>query len=379
VVEDYLLLGLRLGRHIDGFVDAYYGPPELAAQVEAEEPRPPAELAADAAGLAAETDDVWLRAQLLGCETTARRLAGEPLGWLDEVERCYGVRLERTDESRFAAAHERLDAALPGDGELAERWRAWTDAQIVPPEQLLPAAARLEELLRERTRELVGLPEREAVEVEAVRNEPWSAFNYYLGGRRSRVAVNTDLPVFSWRLPALIAHEMYPGHHTEHAWKEALLVDEDGRLEETIFLTGTPQAVVSEGIASLAPELVAADEAGKSGYAELGIPYDAETAAAVRAPRDELELVSVNAAYLLHVDGRPPDEVRDYIVHWSLTTPERAAKSIEFLTHPTWRAYVGCYSSGYELCKRFVDGDARRFRTLLTEQLTTSDLVQMLH
>ena len=49
-------------------------------------------------------------------------------------------------------------------------------------------------------------------------------------------------------------------------------------------------------------------------------------------------------------------------------------KSIEFLTHPTWRAYVSCYTAGYELCRRFVDGDPARFRTLLTEQLTTADL-----
>jgi len=35
LVEDYLTLGLRLGRHIDGMVDAYYGPPGLARAVEA--------------------------------------------------------------------------------------------------------------------------------------------------------------------------------------------------------------------------------------------------------------------------------------------------------------------------------------------------------
>ena len=29
VVGAYLELGLRLGRHVDGFVDAYYGPPEI--------------------------------------------------------------------------------------------------------------------------------------------------------------------------------------------------------------------------------------------------------------------------------------------------------------------------------------------------------------
>ena len=30
LVEEYLTLGLRLGRHIDARVDAYYGPPALA-------------------------------------------------------------------------------------------------------------------------------------------------------------------------------------------------------------------------------------------------------------------------------------------------------------------------------------------------------------
>src|SRR5665647_1829697 len=44
IVERYLLLSLRLGRHIDGFVDFYYGPPELAQRVKGEESaicRPP--------------------------------------------------------------------------------------------------------------------------------------------------------------------------------------------------------------------------------------------------------------------------------------------------------------------------------------------------
>jgi hypothetical protein len=38
VVPGYLELGLALGRHIDGLVDAYYGPAELATRI-ADEPR----------------------------------------------------------------------------------------------------------------------------------------------------------------------------------------------------------------------------------------------------------------------------------------------------------------------------------------------------
>ena len=50
VVERYIELGLRLGRLLDGLVDAYYGPPELARRVAAEPVPDPAKLAADAAG-----------------------------------------------------------------------------------------------------------------------------------------------------------------------------------------------------------------------------------------------------------------------------------------------------------------------------------------
>ena len=374
VLDDYLLLGLRLGRHVDGFVDAYYGPAELSKQAETEELVEPGVLVADAVRLAAETDDPWLLAQLAGCETTARRLAGEPITWEDEVAQCYGVRPEHTDESVFAAAHERLAEALPGDGDLGERYRAWQETQVLPSDRVLESAQQFHEVLRARTLGLFGLPDGEACEIELVENEPWAGFNYYLGGRRSRVVINTDLPVYVHAVPGLVAHEVYPGHHAEHSWKEALLVDGEGRLEETIQLTGTPQAVISEGIATLAPEVVGANDVAPDVYAGLGIEYDAETADAVRSTREDLRNVSVNAARLLHLDGASDDEVVDYLVRWNLLPRDHAAKALEFYKHPAWRAYISSYTSGYELCKAWVAGDSARFKLLLTERLSTLDL-----
>jgi hypothetical protein len=374
VLDDYLLLGLRLGRHVDGFVDAYYGPPELSEQVEREELVEPATLVADAVRLAEETDDAWLLAQLAGCETTARRLAGEPITWEEEVTRCYGVRPDRTEESVFAAAHEKLDRVLRGDGELGDRYRAWQETQVLPPGRVLEAAQELQEILRARALELFGLPDGETCEIELVQNEPWAGFNYYLGGRRSRVVVNTDLPVYRHTLPGLVAHEVYPGHHAEHSWKEAVLVDGEGRLEETIQLTGTPQAVISEGIAMLAPEIVGAYDVAGDVYGALDIDYDAQTSDAVRSAREDLAGVSVNAARRLHLDGATNDEVSDYLVRWNLLPREHAAKALEFYTHPAWRAYISSYSSGYELCKAWVGDDTARFKRLLTERLSTRDL-----
>jgi len=45
IAERYVRVGLRLGRHVEGIVDSYCGPPELAAEVDAEPLRDPAALA----------------------------------------------------------------------------------------------------------------------------------------------------------------------------------------------------------------------------------------------------------------------------------------------------------------------------------------------
>ena len=78
VVTSYLDLGLRLGRHVDGLVDSYYGPEEIKERVDGEELRAPSALASDAESLIESLDSSqsWLRAQLVGLETVARRLAG---------------------------------------------------------------------------------------------------------------------------------------------------------------------------------------------------------------------------------------------------------------------------------------------------------------
>jgi hypothetical protein len=112
--EAYILLGLRLGRHVEGLVDAYYGPEELSRQVEAELVAEPVALVEDGEALLARLDDGWLRDQALGLRTCAGVLAGEALSYSDEVERCFGVRPQRVDTDVYAAAHQRLDELLPG-------------------------------------------------------------------------------------------------------------------------------------------------------------------------------------------------------------------------------------------------------------------------
>ena len=378
VVTEYIELGLRLGRHIDGLVDSYYGPPEIKQRVDADELAEPAVLAADAGRLLDAVDDgTWLHGQLIGLETVASRLAGEEIVFEDEVERCYGVRPQWTPEEVFEEAHRELDEVLPGSGPLAERYQAWREGTTVPPDRLTDVWEGLLADFGARTADLFGLPDGEEIVTEHVTNEPWAAYNYYLGGLRSRIAINTDMAMSPDFLAELATHEAYPGHHTEHVWKEQRLVREGGDLTETILMIGTPQSTISEGIAGLGAEvLLGEDEDGVIGehMERAGVEYDPELSHAVKAARQPFERVSGNAALMLHSRGAEPEEARRYLMRWGLSSERRSTQQLSFITDPVWRSYVTTYADGYHVCRDFVDGDRDRFKRLLTEQLSPADL-----
>ena len=259
IATDYILLGLRLDQYVPGLVDGYYGPADLKAQVDIEERRSAASLRQDAAVLADRIDReivasdrrAWLAAQVVALETQARVLAGDPLPYIDHVERCMGFAPRRWDDARFREAAAELDALLPGPGSLDDRLEAWDRSLEVPVERLKDVTEWLVGRFRDTAASTFGLPDGEGVRISLVRVQPWSAYNWYDGGRRSRVDINTDLPM---RAPVLIhtaAHETYPGHHLEHAWKEADLVDGQARLEASILLINRPECPISEGLADI--------------------------------------------------------------------------------------------------------------------------------
>jgi hypothetical protein len=371
--EDYLLLGLRLGRHVDGLVDSYCGPPELKEQADREEAVPAEQLVADAAALRDRLEDGWLHDQVTGCWTYARVLAGEHLSYSDEVEGCYGVRPERTPDAVFEEAHAELDELLPGDGTLLERRLAWRERQLCPGDRAIAVLEDLLRLLRARTLEVVELPEGERVTLDPVTGEPWWAFNYYQGGLHSHVVVNTDVPTTGLDVLHLGAHEAYPGHHTEHALKEHLL-----GVEETIQLVPTPQAVLSEGIAEAGGDVVLDDAAREEAYAVirkhgLELP-DTDLAERVKRAMDRLGTIGVNVALMIHEDGASIDEGVEYAARWALRPLEEARRSVSFVTDPTWRAYTITYSAGEDLCRAYIGDDASRFRRLLTEHVRVGEL-----
>ncbi|WP_430331488.1 DUF885 domain-containing protein [Rhodococcus sp. ACT016] len=398
LVRDYLLLGLRFDRLEEGFVDAYTGDPALRRQVE-NEPRPdPRRLAGDARALRAELAGAgfseertrFLDAHLTALECSARKFAGDDIGFVDEVAAYFDVRIEPGDEDEYREAHRRMDAVLPGPGTLAERMEAYRVSDRIPPDRLRDCVDAFNSALRDRVRAEYALPETERVDYEVVGDKPWSGFNYYLGGYRSTVAINSDLDQHMSNLPRLIAHESYPGHHTEHCRKEAGLVGA-GQLEQTLFVVNTPQCLMAEGLADLALEsIVGTASSRQSGsgwgawaqeiYADLGLRFDGHRAEELSAASSGLLGVRQDAALLLHDRRASVDDVQAFLQRWTLSSPERAKQSLRFLSSPLWRAYISTYVEGYRLLGGWLTqapvGPERsaRFRRLLDEPLTPGAL-----
>ncbi|HSB39025.1 MAG TPA: hypothetical protein VLD13_08055 [Gaiellaceae bacterium] len=377
LVERYLELGLQLGRHADDLVDSYYGPEEVAQRVAAEEPREPEALAEDAAALAAELgDDPWLAAQVQALAATGRKLAGADLGYAEEGALVYGIEPRWHDESAFRRGAALLDEALPGTGGVRDRYARWLDETVIPGELLEQALLDTAAELRRLTREKIGLPEGEDFELELVTGERWTAYAHYLGGLRTRISVNTDLPLPAAMLVHLTAHEIYGGHHTHRVWQEAELVLGRGQLERTLDLLWSPEAVISEGVAEVGPQLLTGD--GQALTAEvlgrLGFGYDAEVGSRVSAARLLLAPVSSNVAMLLHDRGASTEEAREYAATWSLLPDDRVEKTVASQAQSPSPPYQHAYWQGYELVDAQVRGDARRFRELLTARVLPSDL-----
>lgn len=391
IVRDYLLLGLRLGRHVDGFVDCWFGDPGLSRQVAAEPLTDPRELAGHAARLRSELDGSdlarsrrrFLGAQLTALELGATRLAGAAVPFLAEVEAYFETRIGLGDPDHYAAVHEEIGALLPGNGDLRGRVEAFYERNTIPPGKLQRAVQAVSDELRARARPLFDLPEHERVEYEVVTDQPWNAFNHYLGGFRSSIALNAEAGRSIAALPLIATHEAYPGHHTEHCRKEAGLVDALGHGEQCISLVNTPQCLIAEGTAELAVTALLGDGWGPWTariLADQGVYIDGEQVERMLNLIRRLMPARQDAAIMLHDQAADPGDVADHLERWLLLPADRARQMVRFMTDPLWRAYSTTYVEGARLVADWLAARpagvpiAKRYRQLLDEPLTPADL-----
>ena len=371
---DYVHLVLAVGRHDGNFVDAYYGPPEWKLAAAAGSPRPLAALAEEARRLAnavasapAPADEELRRDYLLGqlgaAQAHLERLGGKRFTFEDEAEALYQVRPHRTPKAALDAARARLGGVLDGAGPVQERYQQYRARMLVPPARVDAVFQAAIAEARERTRRHATLPASDHFRVEYVRDQPWSAYNWYQGGGCSLIQVNLDQPISIDRALDLAAHEGYPGHHVYNALLEQRFArgapDGRGWVEFTVYPLFSPQSLIAEGTANFGIE-VAFPGADRLAFERdvlfplAGLdPAEADRWSQVQA---ELKLLAFadNEAARGYLDGQlDRAQTEAFLIEYSLRTPGQAAQRVRFID--AYRSYVINYNLGELLVRRWVE------------------------
>ena len=274
--RSYVGLVLALGERDSDSLDSYDGPAEWKNEVQAEHPtlahiRAAALSLADALkARAVDHDDEprrrFLVAQLEAIVSRVDVLQGARRAFDEEARLLLGLdppdaagRSEAAEDVRPAAVRAEIDRLLPGRGDLTARFAAFDRRFVVPSDRLAAVLARAVAGCRAATAAHIALPAGERVEVEYVRDQPWSAFTRYEGRFVSRVLVNTALPLTVDRALDLACHEAYPGHHTIGVLLESRFGER--RPEFLVHALFSPQSSLHEAAASLAPALAFPEEA----------------------------------------------------------------------------------------------------------------------
>ncbi len=373
IAEAYVRLSLEAGTHEEGYIDAYYGPPEWKQAAEAK-PRGVAELREAAAQLQerlrllppsrdslVERRREFLHAQLTAARTRLRMIGGEKLSFAEEARGLFALTPEILPLSHYDAVLARIDRLLPGQGSLAERAEAFQAGFVVPADKLDAVMRAAIAECRRRTLQFIPLPGQEAFTLEFVTGKSWSGYNYYQGNYRSLIQINTDLPVRLSRAVDLGCHEGYPGHHAYNVLLERDLARGRGWVEYMVYPLYSPQSLIAEGSANYGIDLAFSRAERLAFESEVLIPLaglSGRTQDAARYLELQVAVEEMKGAQFTiardYLDGRiTRAQAVALTQRYELVGPQRAEQEVAFTDQ--YRSYIINYGLGKDLVRDHVE------------------------
>lgn len=378
--EQYVRLSLEIGTHEEGYIDAYFGPPEWKTEAEAN-PRSIADLKTaveqlraqiDAAAEQARDPIVQRRAHTLSAYLTAahyrmRMMEGYRGPFVEEAENLFALRPDIVPLEHYDAVIARIDALVPGTGPLSERIDAFKTRYQVPRDRAEAFMRAAIAECRRRTAEHIALPENERFDFEFVTGQPWGAYNWYQGDNHSLIQVNLDNPLGIASGIGYGCHEGYPGHHVQgiHAEK---LYRENGWVEYSIMPLYSPQGPLNEGGGNYGEPLAFPGDEQMVFERDVLFPIaglDPATAEPYWRLRQAMEELSgasrtIEAQYLDGTINR--EQAIELLQRYNLSSRSGAEGSLGFADH--YRSYIINYSSGFDVVRAYAEraGDTQEAR-----------------
>jgi hypothetical protein len=371
IAEDYVKLVLAIGQHDADYVDAYYGPAEWKNAVESAKvgldtiASRAVALSESLARLRADGGEMerlrheYLARQLSAMSARIRMLRGERLTFDEESKALYDAVAPTLPESHFQEVLAKLEKRFPGEGPLVTRYDAYRRGFVIAPEKLDTVFQMAVRACRERTIRHITLPDNERFTVEYVTGKSWSGYNWYQGGFRSLIQVNTDLPIYIDRALDLACHEGYPGHHVYNVLLEKHLVRDRGWVEFSVYPLFSPQSLIAEGTANFGIEVAFPGPERLDFERSVLFPaagLDASRAAEyyeVQALVEQLAYAG-NEAARRYLNGEiDAAAAAAWLERYAMMPRERATQRVRFFDQ--YRSYVINYNLGKDMVRRYIE------------------------
>lgn len=370
IAEQYVRLALAVGQHDADYVDAYYGPAEwkpgdqkssledLSASITA--------LHGRIEGVPSPSDEMerlrhqYLSRQVGSMAARVRMLQGQRLSFDDEAKALYDVEVPTHPESYFESLLADLERRFPGEGPLVDRYEAYRQKFVIPRDRLDTVFTTAIGACRERTMRHLELPPGESFTVEYVTGKSWSGYNWYQGGFKSLIQVNTDLPIYIDRAVDLACHEGYPGHHVYNALLEQHMVKDRGWQEFTVYPLFSPQSLIAEGTANYGIAVAFPGEERVTYEEHVLFPAAGLDPAGARGYYEVQALVEKlayagNEAARRYINGEiDAAQAAAWLETYALMPRARAEQRVRFFDQ--YRSYVINYNLGKDLVRAYIEG-----------------------
>jgi hypothetical protein len=310
-----------------------------------------------------------------------------PASFDEETRLVFGVQVPVYDEAHFRAVAAKLDAIIPGDGDLVGRVAAFREQFVIPPDRLEAVIGRAMAECRARTRANLELPPDEHVTLNITGGKHWVGFTEYRGNGHSIVHLNRDVPVHIERAIELGCHEGYPGHHVHATLVEQELIKRRGWIEYSLITLLGPLAVIAEGAANFGVDLAFSREDRIAFERSVLLPLaglsgeNLETYYHYIDLLDELNFARNEVARRYLYAGMPREQAVQWLMEFGLETRATASQRLDFID--AQRTYVINYNYGKQLVRDYVLSRARAgsrdawktFYAVLTTPLMPADLM----
>jgi len=316
-------------------------------------------------------------------------LSGKRMSFDEESKALYDAVAPVHDDRFFENILKKLDDALPGKGDLSERFNDYEREFIIPKAKLEEVFEKTIAECRRRTLKHIELPSNEGFTLEFVNDKPWHGYNLYKGNSFSLIQINTDLPLSIERAIGLSSHEWYPGHHTHLTLLEKHLLKDRNWVEYFVQPFFSPRALIAEGVAECGrmdivfPGNEKAEFEREVLFPLAGLdPSKAEKYCKIIKMKGLWSYGRKEAARR-YLDGKiSKNEAIAWRRKYSLLTSKHAEQEVRF--YEKYRSYAITYSVGRDILKDYIEAHGgtgenhvkrwELFSSLLTRPPTTSGL-----